>query len=894
MEKELNIVIWNANGLALRRQELTLFLINKNVDIMLISETHFTDKSYLNIRNYNIYTTNHPDGKAHGGTAIIIKSKIKHHENEHYCKNYLQATNVTVESSNGHINFSAVYCPPKFSINQNTFTEFFNGLGNRFLAGGDYNAKHSWWGSRSITPNPKGKQLYETLKSENLSPVSTNEPTYWPSDLNKKPDLIDFAIVKGLNTNSLLAKSCFDLSSDHSPVIITLKSTIKMHQKNRSLYNGKTNWSKYKEFIINHLSCNISLKTPEDIETAIEVFNNCVHSAIFNSTPSLGLETHNKPLHITQNVLDKIAEKRRLRRIWQNTRSKSNKTKFNKATKELKELISKETNKNVEKYLQNLSPEEASDYSLWKATRKFKRPQVFFPPIKDSNGKWARTELEKVTTFASHYKKVFEPPPRKITKEDETTLLSQYKENQEADPQRMSIKIKQITNIIKKLKSNKAPGYDGINGKLIKELPNKAIRFITILMNSAIRLNYFPNQWKVAQIILINKPGKQPELVTSYRPISLLPILSKLYEIIILEKLTLIVESKNLIPTHQFGFRKKHGTIEQVNRVVSKIRRALEDKSICNAVFLDVAQAFDKVWHEGLLTKLKSLFPKRLYKILKSYLEERTFHIKINKTVSQLYSIEAGIPQGSILGPLLYLLYTADFPTSEHTTIAKYADDTAILSIHKTPGTSTQNLQNHMLKAQDWFNNWRVTVNDQKSVHVMFTLRKDTADAIYINNKQIPLSDKVKYLGMHLDKRLTWKDHIWSKRKQLNLKIRKMYWLIGRKSKLSMENKILLYKCILKPVWTYGIQLWGAASYSNIQIIERFQNKTLRTLLDAPWFVPNEIIRKDLHIKTVTEEIDVHVNRYIDRLQTHPNELAADLLYTTYPQSRLKKYKCLF
>ena len=199
-----------------------------------------------------------------------------------------------------------------------------------------------------------------------------------------------------------------------------------------------------------------------------------------------------------------------------------------------------------------------------------------------------------------------------------------------------------------------------------------------------------------------------------------------------------------------------------------------------------------------------------------------------------------------------------------------------------------------MLKAQDWFNNWRVTVNDQKSVHVMFTLRKDTADAIYINNKQIPLSDKVKYLGMHLDKRLTWKDHIWSKRKQLNLKIRKMYWLIGRKSKLSMENKILLYKCILKPVWTYGIQLWGAASYSNIQIIERFQNKTLRTLLDAPWFVPNEIIRKDLHIKTVTEEIDVHVNRYIDRLQTHPNELAADLLYTTYPQSRLKKYKCLF
>jgi hypothetical protein len=117
---------------------------------------------------------------------------------------------------------------------------------------------------------------------------------------------------------------------------------------------------------------------------------------------------------------------------------------------------------------------------------------------------------------------------------------------------------------------------------------------------------------------------------------------------------------------------------------------------------------------------------------------------------------------------------------------------------------------------------------------------------VQINNVQLPPTEKIKYLRLHLDRRLTWHKHIFIKRKQLGITLTKMYWLLGHKSKLSTNNKLLLYKAILKPIWTYGIQLWGTASTSNKEILERFQSKTLRMIVDAPWYMPNTIIRRDL------------------------------------------------
>ena len=134
---------------------------------------------------------------------------------------------------------------------------------------------------------------------------------------------------------------------------------------------------------------------------------------------------------------------------------------------------------------------------------------------------------------------------------------------------------------------------------------------------------------------------------------------------------------------------------------------------------------------------------------------------------------------------------------------------------------------------------------------------------------------------MTLDRRLTWKQHILDKSKQLRDKLKKFYWLIGRRSNLSTQKKITLYKTVIKPVWTCGIQLWGAASNSNIEILQRFRSKTLRSLINVPWYVTNETIHRVLRIPTVKEEIYKCRSRYYARDNNHHNPLVTQLLDTT-------------
>lgn len=218
---------------------------------------------------------------------------------------------------------------------------------------------------------------------------------------------------------------------------------------------------------------------------------------------------------------------------------------------------------------------------------------------------------------------------------------------------------------------------------------------------------------------MIKKPGKPPTEMSSYRFIALLPVIAELYEKQLLKRFNDIIQENHVIPDHQYGIRRKHSTIQQVHRLVHKIEKCFEERKVCDSVFLDLSQAFDKVWHDGILHKARTHYPYQYHKLITSILNEKHFHVKNDDATSQIHPITAGVPQGSVLGPFLYLLYTADLPVLEKILVVTFADDTAALSESHCPKKTNLRLQNAINQICTWCEKWRMKINETKSSHIL-------------------------------------------------------------------------------------------------------------------------------------------------------------------------------
>lgn len=838
---------------------------------MLVSETHFTDKSYFNIPHYTTYQTNHPDNTAHAGAAIIIKNSICHVEQPKYEADHLQASIIKVKMKLFELTVASVYCPPRHNMKKEDYSNFFGKLGGKFIAGGDYNSKNTLWGSRITTI--KGRELAALIHEQNYSFLSTGTPTYWPSDPNKIPDLLDLFFTYGISSSYMEVIPSYDLSSDHSPIIATI-SSFAIHKKpHPRLHNNRTNWDEYRTKIQNDITLNVSLKSSNEIDETLTQFVEILTNAAQYATPETPTQNQTY-MNIPTKIKKLIAIKRNAKAKWHKSHAPEDKTALNRAANHLKSEIKEAKEKSFHEYITNLN---RFDNSIWKPIKHSRKPKPHVPPVRNEtapNPHWARSDEDKAATFADYLANVFTPIDNEQDQEVET-FLHNIPPN---IPAVVPFTPKEIQQAIRNLNHRKAPGIDRITPKMLKELPRKGIVLITYLFNAILRLQYWPTELKTAEIILIQKPGKNPNNVSSYRPISLLSIIAKLLERLLLQRINTDPSTETWIPSHQFGFRESHSTVQQTHRISHEISKALESKKYCTSVFLDVSQAFDKVWHPGLLFKIKNYLPIAYFNILKSYLSDRQFRVRVNESTSNNFTIQSGVPQGSVLGPLLYILYTADLPIDNNTTTGTFADDTVILAAHEDPIRASTTLQNHLDQIQTWLQKWRIKINETKSAQVNFTLRREKCPQVQLNNIPIPQSASTKYLGIHIDSKLTWKEHIVKKRKQIDLKIKELHWLIGRKSKLSLENKLLLYKSIIKPIWVYGIEIWGCASISNINIIQRSQSKILRMLVDAPWYVTNQTLHEDLNIPYVKDVIKDKSVKHHDKLVNHTNTILHPLL----------------
>ena len=686
-----------------------------------------------------------------------------------------------------------------------------------------------------------------------------------------------------------------DLSSDHTPVKLVINGETNQIPIRSSLTSGPINWTHYKKYLNNNTKLGIPLKTAQDLEQASATFVEMIQSAAkLSSQPSNNYPTTSNtimdkyplPSHI--NVL--LRQKRKARAKWQISGYPNDKRIFNNLTNKLKRQLQNHKNQSYHNYISNLNP---TNGSLWKATKKILRHIESTPPIRRPDNSKITDDVEKSNVFAEHLATVFKPNIIQTNPQHSARVFEFLDSPLPVSMPAKSTTPNDVFFYIKHLKSGKAPGHDLITAPFLKQLPPKTIILLSYIFNSILRLSYMPSIWKHAQIILIHKPGKPPENPSSYRPISLLSVVGKLFEKILLKRITKIATDNKIIPDFQFGFKSKHSTIHQLHRVVDQISLAFESKKICVGIFLDIAQAFDRVWHPGLLFKLKSFLPAPYYLLIKSYLNQRTFVTKINGALSNSQIATAGVPQGSDIAPFLFNIFSSDLPLNDNTLLGTFADDTAILATDKDPIQAAQKIQNHLTVLNTWFHDWKILVNPSKSSQITFTLRSLECPATFIGNAQIPSSTQTNYLGLILDKRLTWGPHLKNKRKALNSRLHLLRPLL--RSKLSLKTKRTIYMALLRPIWYYGIQLWGSAKPSNTKTIQAFQSICLRLISGAPWYITNESLHKDICIPTLNSLAKITYKKTHKTFSTHPNPLIIQLSSNQIPGNpprRLKRNWC--
>ena len=390
---------------------------------------------------------------------------------------------------------------------------------------------------------------------------------------------------------------------------------------------------------------------------------------------------------------------------------------------------------------------------------------------------------------------------------------------------------------LKQLKINKATGLDKLSARLLKDSADLITPSLTKLFNSSLQSSTFPAIWKSAKVTSLHKSGDKstPE---NYRPISVLPTLSKILEKAVHQQLYAYLEENKLLSSKQFGFRPKSSTSTAVGQFSDSVLRSMDKGMVTGVVFLDLAKAFDTVDHQILLQKLGGYgISETSLEWFESYLSARTQVTVHGQCTSKPAQVPIGVAQGSILGPLLFLIYINDLPdVLQHADITTYADDTAIYCSSSCSKDLELKLNYDLEKVCNWLKDNHLTLNVTKSNFMLIGSSQKLSSmndiTICADDKPLDSVHSIKYLGVTINENLTWEDHI----DKVCSKIRSKICILTRiKRYLPKVARITFYNAFILPIFDYCDIVWGDRGNSSLmRCLQVLQNNTARIILDLP------------------------------------------------------------
>ena len=435
----------------------------------------------------------------------------------------------------------------------------------------------------------------------------------------------------------------------------------------------------------------------------------------------------------------------------------------------------------------------------------------------------------------------------------------------------------EVKTLIKNLKPA-ATGWDNISTSIVKTMYQSFITPLTHVLNLSITNGVFPNSMKIAKVLPLFKNGRKNNIL-NYRPISILPLFSKILERLMYNRLVLFIDKNDILYKNQFGFRTKHSTALALTILVDKITSSFDNHDHVLGVFLDFSKAFDTVDHDILFCKLEHYGIRGLaLNWIKSYLTDRYQFVCYKDVCSDRERILCRVPQGSILGPLLFLLYINDISNASNKVFSiLFADDSNVFCIGKNIHEMISTMNEELIKITNWLNSNRLSLNVDKSNFIIFTRQKfKTYNSVVINNKTLNRIFETKFLGVNIDFCLSWKTHI----SYVKNKISKGIGILCKAKKtLTTKHLITLYYSFIYPYLSYCIEFWGACCSTYLNSLFLQQKRIIRIITNSKRDKESAPLFKSLNILPLSK---LYIYRVMLFWFKYENNLLPSPLYTIF------------
>lgn len=852
----INITLINFQSAKNKDIAILNILAEEDPDVLLGTETWLSDSDITTSffpSNYNYYRSDR-DGRG-GGVIIGVKKNLKSYGlPKPVCAEETECVMCVVEiNQNQKILFGSVYRPNQNTTqcfpDLNSWLNTYDGKNMEIIIGGDFNMPNVSWenGIPQTKKNEQNQDLMLMMDKFHLKQcvIEDTRITGESSSLldlmfTNKPEKMYTKVVDGL--------------SDHKIVSCTylVESINKIKSKKIKIYNYSKASGDIMQFMEDRWLDFQFQADLRDVEENWEIYKKDLLTAVEKFVPYKLVSKKNIKPWITLDIKKMIKKKKKLARLAKNNQVCNYHTKMSILSENIKKSLEESKNK----YLLKLTTKNSRQ--LWSYVNAHRKEITSVPAI-TVNDEIIQDNYEKANILNRTFEKSF------TTQQDGNLPDFEYRTNEKSPP--LNFTYDGVLDQILKMNVKKGGGSDNITPAMLRLTAPISAHYLQYIFQKSLENSIVPADWRSAIIKPIPKGGSRfkPE---NYRPISLTSVVSKLFEHIIISHMLKHLNKLDLLSRNQFGFRKGSSTELLLIKLTNYISKHIQSGGLIDLIALDFSKAFDKVTHLLLCHKLERYgFSMDIVRWFKAFLTGRTQRVEIDGVLSDEINVTSGVPQGSVCGPVLFIIYLNDIADNLESENVSFADDGTIYRAISNI-EDQKILQEDLTKIQQWCQIWMMELNAQKTVYCQMSRSKNKQVkpfAYKINDQNLKEVKEIKILGVTLTNDLRWDPHI----DKICAKANQALYLAARiTGKCETEVKLTAYRSLVRPHMEYSAAVWDPFTSKQVDSIESVQRRAVRNILNnysrevCVTSMRNTLGLKSLEIRRKIKRLGIFYNIY--------------------------------